>query len=257
MSRESIVEIPSGSGNKYRYEYSEGKTRYKGPVGDAPEIGEAEFNMVIARKSSNDIQLPMNNKRMEDIWALAESRKNLTQFRDTIRSHPYNYDLTDHETDVLWKLHKAYNRIYQLEGIRSESQTWLNTALAEWDEFGDSMEKGRTEFMINTTAPSAAGQNQDNYVIDEFDDIFDDKFREEYWDKDEDRWGEWTWEGIEREMDEVADGLNVVLDLEAPKGVSYNFYYGSNPDWGDWGLMMGIELEGDYKVVDGKVIFED
>jgi len=43
MPKDSIVEIPSGSGNKYRYEYSEGQTLYRGPVGSAPEIGEAEF----------------------------------------------------------------------------------------------------------------------------------------------------------------------------------------------------------------------
>jgi len=41
----SIVEIPPGSGNKYRYEYNaETKaTIYKGPVGTAPEMGEEEF----------------------------------------------------------------------------------------------------------------------------------------------------------------------------------------------------------------------
>jgi len=45
MGKESIVEIPPGSGNHYRYEYDEssGKTLYRGPVGDAPQIGEEEF----------------------------------------------------------------------------------------------------------------------------------------------------------------------------------------------------------------------
>jgi len=43
MGKESRVEIPSGSGNFYRYEYSDGATRYLGPVGDAPSLSEEEF----------------------------------------------------------------------------------------------------------------------------------------------------------------------------------------------------------------------
>lgn len=43
MGKESRVEIPENSGNFYRYEYSEGKTLYRGPVGDAPELSEEEF----------------------------------------------------------------------------------------------------------------------------------------------------------------------------------------------------------------------
>jgi len=43
MGKESVVEIPAGSGNKYRYVYDQGSTKYLGPVGSAPEIGEAEF----------------------------------------------------------------------------------------------------------------------------------------------------------------------------------------------------------------------
>jgi len=43
MSRESIVEIPEGSGNRYRYAYFDGTTRYLGPVGSAPPLSEEEF----------------------------------------------------------------------------------------------------------------------------------------------------------------------------------------------------------------------
>jgi len=39
----TTVEIPPGSGNRYRYEYEEGATVYKGPVGDSPEMSEGEF----------------------------------------------------------------------------------------------------------------------------------------------------------------------------------------------------------------------
>jgi len=41
----TVVEIPPGSGNRYKYVYdAETKaTIYKGPVGEAPELGEEEF----------------------------------------------------------------------------------------------------------------------------------------------------------------------------------------------------------------------
>jgi len=43
MPSQSIVEIPPGSGNRYRYEYEGGSTVYKGPVGDVPVLTEPEF----------------------------------------------------------------------------------------------------------------------------------------------------------------------------------------------------------------------
>jgi hypothetical protein len=43
MGKISEVEIPPGSGNLYRYEYNQGQTIYRGPVGNAPELKEAEF----------------------------------------------------------------------------------------------------------------------------------------------------------------------------------------------------------------------
>ena len=48
--KENIVEIPEGSGNKYRYSYEDGQTVYKGPVGSAPDLGEAEFLMGIGEE---------------------------------------------------------------------------------------------------------------------------------------------------------------------------------------------------------------
>jgi len=49
MPRESVVEIPSGSGNKYRYVYdpSSKATRYLGTVGQAPALSEQEFMAAI------------------------------------------------------------------------------------------------------------------------------------------------------------------------------------------------------------------
>jgi len=39
----TVVEIPPGSGNRYKYVYEDGKTVYKGPVGDSPQLTEEEF----------------------------------------------------------------------------------------------------------------------------------------------------------------------------------------------------------------------
>jgi hypothetical protein len=49
MGKESVVEI---GGHQYRYQYDEesGKTLYKGPVGTAPELGEAEFLKAVKQK---------------------------------------------------------------------------------------------------------------------------------------------------------------------------------------------------------------
>lgn len=43
MSKEHIVEIPKGSDNRYKYEYKDGATVYRGPVGSAPTLSEEEF----------------------------------------------------------------------------------------------------------------------------------------------------------------------------------------------------------------------
>jgi len=45
MGKTTTVEIPPGSGNKYRYVYDTrtGETVYLGPVGDVPELSEIDF----------------------------------------------------------------------------------------------------------------------------------------------------------------------------------------------------------------------
>lgn len=50
--KESVVEIPEGSGHLYRYGYEAGsqKTVYKGPVGDAPTISEGQFEDFFASR---------------------------------------------------------------------------------------------------------------------------------------------------------------------------------------------------------------
>ena len=57
MPRESVVEIPRGSGNRYRYAYHDGATRYLGPVGSAPDLGEEEFMMLVAQALPQHVEL--------------------------------------------------------------------------------------------------------------------------------------------------------------------------------------------------------
>jgi hypothetical protein len=49
MGKESIVEIPPGSGNRYRYLYEGGQTKYLGPVGSAPPINEESMFKLLMR----------------------------------------------------------------------------------------------------------------------------------------------------------------------------------------------------------------
>jgi hypothetical protein len=55
--RESVVEIPEGSGNRYRYQYNPdvGATEYLGPVGESPPLAEAEFNVLMKARTGRDI----------------------------------------------------------------------------------------------------------------------------------------------------------------------------------------------------------
>ena len=59
MPRESVVEIPVGSGNRYRYAYdpSSKAMKYLGPVGSAPEISEAEFMVETISEPRWDIDM--------------------------------------------------------------------------------------------------------------------------------------------------------------------------------------------------------
>jgi len=63
----TVVEIPPGSGNRYRYEYEGGKTQYKGPVGTAPEMGEEEFLNVIGKGRGEATLLAYEYQ--ENLWS--------------------------------------------------------------------------------------------------------------------------------------------------------------------------------------------
>jgi len=75
----SIVEIPPGSGNRYRYEYENGKTQYKGPVGEAPELGEAEF---MERMAGKNVSYTTRVRRLKSeyktaIYGIYDGRKRI------------------------------------------------------------------------------------------------------------------------------------------------------------------------------------
>jgi len=89
--KESIVVI---SGHRYRYEYVDGATVYRGPVGDAPELSEQEFlaAMIIPdhqrlvgtlEKAFGEIEglYSISSESRGDkttIWAVYKQKKNLT-----------------------------------------------------------------------------------------------------------------------------------------------------------------------------------
>jgi len=60
--KESIVEIPEGSGNFYRYDYdpTTKKTNYKGPVGDAPALKEEELMRLTPSSIKDEVELIMS-----------------------------------------------------------------------------------------------------------------------------------------------------------------------------------------------------
>jgi len=69
MGSETIVVI---GGHQYRYEYDEisGKTLYRGPVGDAPELSEAEFLKALGGLTEGGV-LENLKKHMEE-WPVVD-----------------------------------------------------------------------------------------------------------------------------------------------------------------------------------------
>jgi len=65
----TIVEIPPGSGNRYRYEYNPetGNMEYRGPVGDSPELREDEF---LKELSECDNLVCQKKWERDEIWLL-------------------------------------------------------------------------------------------------------------------------------------------------------------------------------------------
>jgi len=67
----TVVEIPPGSGNRYKYVYEEGATVYKGPVGDSPQLTEGEFLERMVGGITIHDSLPLNLPSITD-WPVVE-----------------------------------------------------------------------------------------------------------------------------------------------------------------------------------------
>lgn len=67
-----VVEIPPGSGNRYRYHYNpeSQQTEYRGPVGDSPTLNEADFNrwLIFKNRSSNRHEFYTTTEPAEREW---------------------------------------------------------------------------------------------------------------------------------------------------------------------------------------------
>ena len=68
MGKESIVEI---NGHQYRYEYVDGKTVYRGPVGDGPALSEEEFLAAVEERKpweTLDVQEEIFDPAWGKVW---------------------------------------------------------------------------------------------------------------------------------------------------------------------------------------------
>jgi hypothetical protein len=80
--KENIVEIPTGSGNRYRYAYEDGKTTYLGPIGEAPPMVEAEFLLTLSEIERTPIE--------DRVKIVTRKRK----------GHPTTFEITERGYDV-------------------------------------------------------------------------------------------------------------------------------------------------------------
>jgi hypothetical protein len=96
MGKESVVTI---GGHQYRYEYDgeSGKTIYKGPVGSAPELGEAEFLSAVSEsrkleKFRNFVEQFVEGKREKDRkWHEEAGIRYRDPFEDLKITDEYSY----------------------------------------------------------------------------------------------------------------------------------------------------------------------
>jgi len=82
MSKENVVEIPTGSGNRYRYIYDPEtqKTLYLGPVGSAPAMAEQEFLSAIPLSKVRGVKI---KRKFTD-----EQRKEVENIANRVMSVP-------------------------------------------------------------------------------------------------------------------------------------------------------------------------
>ena len=113
MPKESRVEIPSGSGNKYRYEYSDGQTIYRGPVGSAPDLGEAEFMALFGKPVVRPgtwftEEMEIDDKELEGLIT-AEAGPRLSQTRVEIKRT--GWMVKDLKKGTIWPQLEAWSAL--------------------------------------------------------------------------------------------------------------------------------------------------
>lgn len=79
MGKESVVEIPENSGNQYRYVYSEGKTAYLGPVGQAPPLSEHEFFDIMKEERYGKVRIDVSSLTETDKAIFIKITKGINQ----------------------------------------------------------------------------------------------------------------------------------------------------------------------------------
>lgn len=140
MGKESQVEIPEGSGNLYRYEYVDGQTLYRGPVGDAPALSEEFFLLALSELAENNKLEPWRGGYRNDQYTIGlfENMEQLTSSEvgknmglDEMTSYPPSgYSVKDMIWVAGWdysKHHRKHNRVKVI--TTSDSKHLLSSAL--------------------------------------------------------------------------------------------------------------------------------
>lgn len=98
------VEIPEGSGNYYRYDYEDGKTVYKGPIGSAPAIEEEHFTKRVKTMFGE-----ARWKKYKDIISLESEEKAVTAVKKLTKE--WKAAKTDSKRNrIIWAANNAANR---------------------------------------------------------------------------------------------------------------------------------------------------
>lgn len=226
MSKESIVEIPEGSGNQYRYVYEGGKTVYRGPVGSAPKLGEEEFMAAMeSGKRYNLFELSAIAKQIDDVDTLANMFVSGGFFDSMHDAKSAAHALKSYDEGDLKRLEREVN--FAVEQVMRNFEDY---------EF----EEGRADYIIDTIAPDAAGTHMPEYVVDQFYDILHDEAQED-WDEENEWYEPDVWDNvIEPKLNYVSFGLNMLVDYKEPEGYNVVLYFG-HPESGGYGLQMIVE----------------
>jgi len=235
----TVVEIPPGSGNRYKYVYEGGKTVYKGPVGTAPEISEGEFLEMMERSG-------MNPRVKTDLEALSIIAKDVDIETAANMFVAGEYFSSMGEAKDAASALKAYGH-NGIKRAEMAAQAALNEVIGpnfEEYEFDD----GRAEYWIETVASGSAGTYMPGEVISEFEGLFPEKELEDYIEGPGlspgygVQYGPEVWgDLIEPTLDRVAGGLNNLTEFSVPDGYSAQFFFGNSEADGDYGLQLIIE----------------